>query len=156
MNIALISDGTITALGDYRTLFPLTSFTDSGPDDEFLVQHNAMKVNVFKPHDRSTQKLVSCDPYIENNWVYTVKVEALTEEDIAARNNSQAAEIRAERNKRLLNCDWTQLVDAPVDSVLWATYRQALRDISQQQGFPWNITWPLEPELSSGVTQNDD
>jgi hypothetical protein len=27
----------------------------------------------------------------------------------------------------------------------WSTYRQALRDISSQEGFPWTIEWPTQP-----------
>lgn len=54
------------------------------------------------------------------------------------------ATIRAERNAKLAACDWTQLPDAPVDAAVWATYRQALRDITQQAD-PFNITWPTPP-----------
>lgn len=52
---------------------------------------------------------------------------------------------RAARDKLLKNSDWTQLNDAPVDKSAWATYRQALRDIPSQSGFPTNVTWPVEP-----------
>lgn len=57
-----------------------------------------------------------------------------------------AADARAERNKRLAECDWTQLTDAPVDAAAWATYRQALRDVPNQVNFPAAIDWPQEPE----------
>lgn len=57
-----------------------------------------------------------------------------------------AAEIRAERDRLLDASDWTQAADAPVDQAAWATYRQALRDVPQQAGFPQNVTWPTEPE----------
>jgi hypothetical protein len=56
------------------------------------------------------------------------------------------AEIRAMRNQFLADCDWTQVADAPVDQAAWATYRQALRDIPQQTGFPEDVVWPTEPE----------
>lgn len=52
--------------------------------------------------------------------------------------------IRAERNRRLADCDWTQLSDAPIDAAAWAAYRQALRDITGQAGFPWAVAWPSE------------
>ena len=29
--------------------------------------------------------------------------------------------------------------------VEWAEYRQALRDVPEQEGFPFNVTWPQEP-----------
>ena len=57
-----------------------------------------------------------------------------------------AAAQRTERNKRLSATDWTQLPDSPVDSAAWATHRQALRDISAQEGFPWTVQWPEAPQ----------
>lgn len=60
----------------------------------------------------------------------------------AQKDAEQAKNVRADRNKRIAECDWTQLPDAPVDAAVWATYRQALRDISKQAGFPWEVNWP--------------
>ena len=54
--------------------------------------------------------------------------------------------VRAERNAKLAASDWTQLEDAPVDKAAWAAYRQALRDIPTQEGFPHEIVWPQKPE----------
>jgi len=53
---------------------------------------------------------------------------------------------RAKRNRLLAECDWTQVSDAPVDASAWAAYRQALRDVPQQSGFPENIVWPVSPD----------
>jgi len=58
----------------------------------------------------------------------------------------KSKEIRSERNSLLKESDWTQLPDALVDQTAWATYRQELRDIPQQEGFPENVTWPTKPE----------
>jgi hypothetical protein len=58
-----------------------------------------------------------------------------------------AIQARASRAELLQASDWTQLPDVPQalkDS--WATYRQALRDITAQSGFPRNIIWPTQPE----------
>jgi hypothetical protein len=54
--------------------------------------------------------------------------------------------IRAERNRLLSESDWTQVLDAPVDQDAWATYRQALRDITSQEGFPHSVVWPTKPQ----------
>lgn len=54
--------------------------------------------------------------------------------------------IRLERNAKLTACDWTQVADAPVDQAAWARYRQSLRDVPSQSGFPNEVTWPVEPE----------
>jgi len=63
----------------------------------------------------------------------------------ARMDEDQASLVRLARNKKLADCDWTQLADAPVDDLAWATYRQALRDIPNQEGFPWTVVWPLKP-----------
>ena len=56
-----------------------------------------------------------------------------------------AASARSQRDTLLTQTDWTQVADAPVDKAAWAAYRQALRDIPQQIGFPTTITWPVKP-----------
>lgn len=57
-----------------------------------------------------------------------------------------AAAIRADRDVRLAASDWTQLRDVPdATAALWATYRQALRDVTSQSGFPSTVTWPAAP-----------
>jgi hypothetical protein len=59
----------------------------------------------------------------------------------------KAAEVRAERNTRLTETDWTQMPDYNgADKPAWATYRQALRDIPAQPGFPFDVEWPTQPE----------
>jgi hypothetical protein len=62
-----------------------------------------------------------------------------------AKDAEQAKVVREDRNHRLADCDWTQLPDAPVDHAEWAAYRQALRDVTSQPGFPWSIEWPQQP-----------
>lgn len=56
-----------------------------------------------------------------------------------------SAQARLQRDALLTRSDWTQIADAPVDKAAWATYRQALRDITIQAGFPENIDWPVSP-----------
>jgi hypothetical protein len=64
----------------------------------------------------------------------------------AMKDAEQAKSVRQQRGEKLKDSDWTQVADAPVDQAAWATYRQALRDISGQEGFPWTIDWPEQPE----------
>jgi hypothetical protein len=56
-----------------------------------------------------------------------------------------AEEVRTERDRLLAASDWTQVADAPVDQAAWAEYRQALRDVPEQAGFPENVVWPTKP-----------
>ncbi|WP_338668552.1 tail fiber assembly protein [Pseudodesulfovibrio methanolicus] len=68
--------------------------------------------------------------------------------DEAARAAAEADAVRARRDKLLADSDWTQLADAPLDAeekTVWATKRQAWRDVPQQGGFPYNVTWPTPP-----------
>lgn len=54
---------------------------------------------------------------------------------------------RSERAKLLASSDWTQLPDVPLATKeAWATYRQALRDITAQPGYPFNVIWPQAPQ----------
>lgn len=144
MFIAKIGD--TIEVGDYRQLFPNTSFPASGPSSQFMIDNGCLPVNLFKDHDRMTQKLSQVAPYVENNEVFTVQVESLTEDEIASATSNKASQMRSSRNRLLAECDWTQISDATVDKAIWATYRQELRDISSQAGFPWEITWPTQPE----------
>lgn len=63
----------------------------------------------------------------------------------AMKDAEQAASVRATRTQKLSDCDWTQIADSTADKTAWATYRQALRDITVQAGFPWTVTWPDAP-----------
>jgi hypothetical protein len=63
-------------------------------------------------------------------------------------NEFLAKEATIMRESLLLNSDWTQLPDAPLTNekkVQWASYRQSLRDITTQSGFPKTINWPVAP-----------
>jgi hypothetical protein len=58
----------------------------------------------------------------------------------------QAAAARSLRDALLTACDWTQLADVPAATRdAWAPYRQALREVPQQAGFPQAIEWPAAP-----------
>ncbi len=144
MDIAIIQDDQVVEIGHYKKLFPATSFPTTGPDTSFMEANSALGVTIWKPHDKTTQKLIPVEPYIEDNQVFTVAVADKTEEDIAQDNLNTANEVRAKRNQLLVQSDWTQVADAPVDKAAWATYRQELRNITIQQNFPLDVIWPQE------------
>ena len=58
--------------------------------------------------------------------------------------NRTANKIRTQRNEKLSATDWRASSDLTL-STEWSTYRQALRDVPAQSGFPNDITWPEEP-----------
>lgn len=61
----------------------------------------------------------------------------------------KAEQIRSQRISLLAASDWTQGKDIPdTISQPWAVYRQQLRDITDQAGFPDTVTWPTKPVIS--------
>ncbi len=73
--------------------------------------------------------------------------DAMEAEWAAGADDRAAEEARTKRDKLLAECDWTQVLDAPVDQIAWATYRQALRDITKHANFPnlQDTDWPETP-----------
>lgn len=146
MQIAKIENNAVTQLADHREVFPNTSFPSTGPSTEFLIENSCLPVTVFLPYDSQTQKLEAVAPYILDDQVYTVQVVPLSQQDLDQRSEAQANQVRAERTRLLQESDWTQVADAPVDKAAWATYRQALRDVTAQPAFPTAVNWPAKPE----------
>lgn len=62
-----------------------------------------------------------------------------------ATNEQKWEQIRLWRNAELSRTDWTQLADAPVDTVAWTNYRQALRDLPAQGGLAEEAVFPTRP-----------
>lgn len=101
------------------------------------------------------------EPYTEMEMVkepqtYTMMtVTAMTEGTLPEPDLEQlAAEVRAQRDKLLAETDWTQVLDAPISAEsreAFRVYRQALRDITEQEGFPEAVIWPEMPEVVKAV-----
>lgn len=145
MLIAQILNDEIT-IQEHSIMFPNTSFSTNGPPLDFMEENNCLYVEISREYNSSTEKLVRVNPYIENGKVYTVQVEALNADELQAQINSLALKARIQRDQLLKSSDWTQGKDI-VDAVSgpWATYRDELRHLPEQAGFPTNITWPIPP-----------
>jgi len=63
----------------------------------------------------------------------------------ATKDAEQAKSVRASRDGKLAETDWTACSDVTMSEAM-KTYRQALRDITAQAGFPWTVEWPEQPE----------
>jgi len=115
--------------------------------EEQVVHFGVHKKQIVTPpyHDPATQSLEEGPALlIDGVWTQNYIVTNLSADESAAKVSAQWNVIRAERNKLLVESDWTQLPDAPVDAAAWATYRQALRDITTQAD-PFAIVWPESP-----------
>jgi len=86
--------------------------------------------------------------YVDEDGVTVTKVSQ--EEAYTATKDAEAATAaRATRDGLIASCDWMAIKAFEGGTGVateWATYRQALRDVSAQEGFPNNITWPEKPE----------
>jgi hypothetical protein len=85
---------------------------------------------------------------INGEWFTKYSVADLDADGILAKDANQATAIREERDKKLAECDW-RVIKALENNISqnfpWAAYRQALRDVPTQAGFPWAVTWPDAP-----------
>jgi len=128
---------------DIIAAFPNTSFeSDFKAPYPFAEVFEAETINQG-PYQKITEVL---PVYSNGHWNKTYAIEDMTAAEIQAVNIKKGSLIRNKRNVLLTQSDWTQVADAPVNQQAWATYRQALRNITQQPGFPLEITWPTQPE----------
>lgn len=60
----------------------------------------------------------------------------------------KARTVRSDRDQAIAQTDWTQMADVSLTTeqkAAWASYRQELRDLPAQTGFPWEVVWPSKP-----------
>ena len=135
------------SIGALRRDNPNTSFP-ANPTEQTLAQWNVFPV-IDKPAPACNPATQNCNQInptlVAGKWEMTWAVTPATPEQIAERTSDKETEVRQQRNQLLNACDWTQLPDAPVLRASWATYRQQLRDVTAQAGFPWEVQWPVQP-----------
>lgn len=146
MNIAIIENNSIVKIGEHTFLFPNVSFPVGNVSQEFLIENSALEVVDTLEVLDSTKKIQSVTPFISEGKVYTVEIVDKTQQDFEHEYNILANGVRTHRNQLLKDSDWTQVADVPVDKQVWAEYRQQLRDITTQSGFPTNVVFPQLPQ----------
>lgn len=113
----------------YRLMTEVNHGTEEQPDIQQIFS------GVSLGWSESNEELAKREAY---NGEYTIEDVSMT-----------ADEARTQRDKLLEATDWTQTLDAPIDEATKAAYRayrQDLRDVPQQEGFPAVIVWPELPE----------
>ena len=143
MKIAKMNGDTIVEVGSHRTLFPNTNFYSAEPNDAWLLNNSCVKVVTFLSFDNATHKSESVEPYLSDGEVYIRRVVELTTDEKAAKTAAAIAETklrnRAERDKRLADCDWVVIKALEAGTSVasdWVTYRTALRDITAHSNWP--------------------
>ena len=164
MNIRIQSTGEVVSEQEFRAMFPNTGFpvqlteaiiNDFGGDVVFegpqasggTVYQYSQRQGVEQINGKWYTKYV-LGPVFTDTTAEDGTVTTAAEHEAAykaMKDAEQAKAIRTQRGEKLKDSDWTQVADAPVDQAAWAEYRQALRDISTQEGFPWTINWPEQP-----------
>jgi hypothetical protein len=146
-----LTDGVATeyTLRQLRVDNPTISFPVA-PSAELLAEYSIYPYTIadHPEYNTVTHSIVSGDieQTIDGDWQKGWVLHALPEEDLAKT-------AREERQRLLAACDFTQLPDTARDDAEreeWAVYRQALRDITEQEGFPNTITWPVTPTRTVG------
>ena len=147
MNIRLRADGALVTHSEFRALFPNTGFPAQLTEE--IINDFGGDVVFEGPQAQPTRYQVAFRDGVEQidgKWFTKYSVADMDDGAKATVDANQAKAVRADRNQRLKDSDWTQVADAPVDKAAWAAYRQALRDVTAQEGFPWNVQWPTQPE----------
>ena len=137
---ALIENGEITRYNiDFPAVVNGVRFTEGSTLEDALANGLVPIVGNEPAYDPERQRLAGPQYVLEGQQVNRVfTVEQIPDEE-------KAGQVRAERNTKLTATDWTQIADSTADKTAWAAYRQALRDITAQDGFPWTINWPTQP-----------
>jgi len=138
---------------DLRSEYPNVSFPKI-ITDEILRRYNVLRIErgPVPEHNEKTHRLLDGDmPVFENGvWVLPWILEEKSELELAMEHKGLCYAERQKRNQLLNECDWTQGRDVPESlSATWAPYRQALRDVPSQTGFPRSIIWPKKPNESA-------
>lgn len=154
MNLALVENGSITeypySYSQLRKAHPNVSFPKD-PSNVNLTGFGVVSVqNTAVPDfDARVQRVLEAQPsLIDGQWTQTWEIQDLSADTIAELEANQASSVRKQRNNRLSDCDWTQLADSPLDAdakLAWQLYRETLRMVPEQTGFPWNVEWPPLP-----------
>lgn len=148
-----LEDGVISkypyTLGDLLQDNPNTSFP-AEISEEILNSfglYRVTRLDLPNSWDRSTQNVEEkTEPeLVDGEWIIGYILVDKTDEEIAAYDYKVKTFIIEERNRLLAETDWMTLSDSPGMSDAWKAYRQSLRDITLQDGYPNSVVWPEIP-----------
>lgn len=131
LNVSFANDPNSESLKDFGLHVP-----EQSPQPDHNEDTHKLELEVLKTGGKYRQR-----------W----KIIPLSQEEKNRKNDQKALEVRIERNQLL-----SRYID-PINPIMWESlpadqkakriaYRQALLDVPQQAGFPWNVTWPNPPE----------
>ena len=124
---------------DFFKNFNPVSFADA--DIEALIQNHFTYVKEhWEYQDTVDESVTTLEVGSTGDLTYAEPTPVVQSDEEKAQN------LRGQRNWMLLETDWMMLSDSGTPSQAWLDYRQALRDVTSQEGFPNTVTWPTKPE----------
>ena len=124
---------------DERTKMPARKLTEDQRIEFGVFRLQLVTPDAYDPH---TQKRVEVDSVLTNGqWVQVWEVVDLDSDQLETQVIAASKAARANRDVLLSKTDWNAMSDITMSPEM-AIYRQALRDVPQQIGFPYNIAWP--------------
>lgn len=152
---ALIKNNSVVkypiGLHDLKKEYPNTSFPSRFSEFDFtdygVVEVVSTEVPSYNP---DIERVIEGTPTLKDDvWEQVWVIEPLSTEEQQQILDNKAASIRAQRDRLLTETDWVVIKAKETGTNLSASfkeYRQALRDITLQEGFPNNVIWPTKPE----------
>ena len=146
MEIRIKETGELVSEQQFRAMFPSTGFP--AQLTEQVINDFGGEVVLEGPQAQPTRYQIAYRDgveQIEGKWFTKYSVADMDQEARDALDLQQAKNIREQRNQKLSETDWRFRTDMN-PSQEWKDYCQALRDVTLQEGFPWDINWPKQPE----------
>jgi hypothetical protein len=144
------STGEIKSQGEVRSMYPNTSFPSQWTPA--LVEELGLDQIFESPTPTTTRYQAAFKDGVEQDaqgrWLWKWSISEMDDDAKAAKDAEQAKAVRATRDGKLAECDWVVIKNLELNQNIpgvWEVYRQGLRDVPAQAGFPYDITWPEKP-----------
>jgi len=124
-------------------------------------QIDGINVGISVPENSVVENANACtfQFFFPETYTYVAGVWAIGNQDfynqqMSILNNEEGNKVRAKRDVLLQNTDWTQIPNNPLTAEVqqqFVVYRQALRNVTLQAGFPFNVVLPTPPVITAAV-----
>lgn len=145
------STGEVKSQGEIRSLYPNTSFPSQWSPE--LVEELGLDVVFESPTPTTTVYQTAFKDGVEQDaqgrWLWKWSISEMDADAKAAKDAEAAKGVRATRDRLIAETDWIVIKNLELNQNVpgvWEVYRQNLRDVPEQAGFPHNVNWPAKPE----------
>ena len=143
--------GQVATQGEVRGMYANTSFPKTWSPE--LVEELGLDVVFESPTPTTTVYQTAFKDGVEQDaqgrWVWKWSISEMDDDAKAAKDAEVAKGVRTTRDRLIAETDWIVIKNLELNQNvpgIWEVYRQNLRDVPAQAGFPHNVTWPTKPE----------